>query len=55
VFRVARVTPDAVRLLPEAKRIAVDHYGRRFSVTAGGLDVSPLFAPAELVERRAVR
>ena len=52
VFRVARVTTDAVRLLPEAKRIAVDHYGRRFSVTAGGLDVSPLFAPAELLEAR---
>jgi hypothetical protein len=50
VFRVERVTSEAVRLLPEAKRIAVDHYGRRFSVAAGGVDVSPLFAPAEVVE-----
>jgi hypothetical protein len=50
VFRVERVTADAVSLRPEAKRIAVDHYGRRFSVTAGAVDVSPRFAPAELLE-----
>ena len=55
VFRVERVTPDAVSLTPEAKRIAVDHYGRRFSVTAGAVDVSPLFAPAELLERPTAR
>jgi hypothetical protein len=53
VFRVVRVTPEAVSLTPEARRIAVDHYGRRFSVTAGGVDVSPLFAPAERVEGAA--
>ena len=55
VFRVARVTADVVSLTPEAKRIAVDHYGRRFSVTAGGVDVSPLFAPAELLEAATPR
>jgi hypothetical protein len=53
VFRVVRVTPQAVSLRPEARRIAVDHYGRRFSVAAGGVDVSPLFAPAERVEGAA--
>ena len=55
VYRVERVTADGMRLTPETKRIAVDHYGRRFSVTAGAVDVSPLFAPAELVERRRAK
>ena len=51
VFRVARVTPEAVSLTPEVARIAVEHYGRRFSVTAGDVDVSARFVPAELLER----
>jgi hypothetical protein len=49
VFRVARVTAEAVRLTPEVTRIAVEHYGRRFSVTAGAVEVSPRFVPAELL------
>ena len=55
VFRVVRVTPEAVSLAPEQERIAVEHYGRRFSVRAGAVDVSPAFAPAEVVERPAIR
>jgi len=51
VFRVARVTGATVSLTPEVSRIAVEHYGRRFSVTAGGVDVSALFVPAEVLER----
>jgi hypothetical protein len=51
VYRVARVTDEAVSLAPEVPRIAVEHYGRRFSVTAGDVDVSPRFVPAELLER----
>jgi hypothetical protein len=51
VFRVARVTTGIVRLTPEVARIEVESYGRRFSVTAEGMDVSTLFAPAELLER----
>ena len=51
VYRVARVTPESVSLKPEVARIAVEHYGRRFSVTAGPVDVSPRFVPAELLER----
>ncbi|HVR71967.1 MAG TPA: hypothetical protein VMT87_14080 [Vicinamibacteria bacterium] len=51
VFRVARVTPETVSLTPEVPRIAVRHYGRRFSVAAGNVDVSARFVPAELLER----
>jgi hypothetical protein len=51
VYRVARVTEEAVSLTPEVARVAVEHYGRRFSVTAGPVDVSPRFAPAERLER----
>ena len=51
VFRVARVTPQAVSLTPEVSRIQVESYGRRFSVTAEGMDVSARFVPAEVLER----
>jgi hypothetical protein len=51
VFRVARVTGEAISLTPEVARIAVQHYGRRFSVLAGGMDVAARFVPAELLER----
>ena len=51
VFRVARVTRETVRLTPEVSRIEVESYGRRFSVTAEGMDVSARFAPAERLER----
>ena len=51
VYRVARVTPQSVSLAPEVARVAVEHYGRRFSVTAGAVDVSPRFVPAELLDR----
>jgi hypothetical protein len=51
VFRVARVTGEAISLTPEVARIAVEHYGRRFSVVAGGVDVAARFVPAELLER----
>ena len=51
VFRVARVTPEAVSLTPEVARIEVESYGRRFSVTAEGLAVSTCFVPAEMLER----
>jgi hypothetical protein len=51
VYRVARVTRDAVSLTPEVTRVAVEHYGRRFSVTADAMEVSPRFAPAERLER----
>jgi hypothetical protein len=47
VYRVARVTADTVSLAPEVSRIAVEHYGRRFSVTAGVVEVPPMFVPAE--------
>ena len=49
VFRVARVTAEAVSLTPEVARIRVESYGRRFSVTAEGLAVSTCFVPAELL------
>jgi hypothetical protein len=55
VFRVVRVTAEAVSLAPEQPRIAVEHYGRRFSVPAGEVEVSPAFAPAERLEARAIR
>ena len=51
VFKVARVTGEAVSLTPEVARIAVEHYGRRFSVVAGGVDVAARFVPAELLDR----
>jgi hypothetical protein len=51
VFRVARVSADAVSLTPEVSRIEVENYGRRFSVTAEGMDVSTGYVPAELLER----
>jgi hypothetical protein len=51
VFRVARVTGQAVSLTPEVARISVEHYGRRFSVAVEGLDVSTRFVPAELLDR----
>jgi hypothetical protein len=40
-----------VSLTPEVSRIQVENYGRRFSVTAEGMDVSTRFVPAELLER----
>jgi hypothetical protein len=55
VFRVARVTRGAVSLTPEVSRIQVENYGRRFSVTAAGMDVSTRFVPAELLERNPSR
>ena len=55
VFRVARVIGDTVSLAPEVSRVSVQHYGRRFSVTAGGVDVSARFVPAELLERETFR
>ena len=51
VFKVAHVSGETVRLTPEVARIAVEHYGRRFSVVAGGVDVAARFVPAELLER----
>ena len=55
VFRVARVTHQAVSLTPEVSRIQVENYGRRFSVTAEGMDVSIRFVPAELLEHKTAR
>lgn len=53
VFRVSHVTRRAAVLTPEAARIPVEHYGRRFTVPLAGLQVSPRFVPAEFVDRTA--
>ena len=55
IFRVARVVGDTVRLTPEVSQVSVRHYGRRFSVTAEGMDVSTRFVPAELLEHKTSR